>query len=261
MQVPGFRASRGLPAGVCAGLRAVAAALLCVTLATAWAQNPVAQEETDMATERDRMVERDIAGRGISDPRVLEAMRSVPRHRFLDPRQARDAYGDHPLPIGSGQTISQPYIVAHMTELVRPRPGDRALEIGTGSGYQAAVLSPLVDHVYTIEIVPELAERAAGVLAGLGYDNVTVRQGDGWAGWPQHAPFDVIVVTAAPDEVPSALLGQLAEGGRMVIPVGPVHAVQELRLIEKLESGELRDRRIAPVRFVPMTGGDGSPRP
>lgn len=214
-----------------------------------------------MAAERGRMVERDIAARGISDPRVLEAMRSVPRHRFVDARQAHGAYGDHPLPIGSGQTISQPYIVAHMTELARPQPGDRALEVGTGSGYQAAVLSPLVEHVYTVEIVPELAGRAAQVLDELGYDNVTVRQGDGWAGWPEHAPFDVVVVTAAPDEVPPALIEQLAPGGRMVIPVGPVHAVQELRLIEKLESGELRDRRLAPVRFVPMTGGDPPPSP
>lgn len=217
---------------------------------------------TDRFTrEREEMVEFQVRARGIRDERVLAAMRKILRHLFVPKGFERAAYEDRPLPIGEGQTISQPYIVAHMTELVRPRPGDRALEIGTGSGYQAAVLSPLVDHVYTIEIVPELAERAAGVLAGLGYDNVTVRQGDGWAGWPQHAPFDVIVVTAAPDEVPPALLGQLAEGGRMVIPVGPVHAVQELRLIEKLESGELRDRRIAPVRFVPMTGGDGSPRP
>lgn len=214
-----------------------------------------------MAAERGRMVERDIAARGISDPRVLEAMRSVPRHRFVDARQAHGAYGDHPLPIGSGQTISQPYIVAHMTELARPQPGDRALEVGTGSGYQAAVLSPLVEHVYTVEIVPELAGRAAQVLDELGYENVTVRQGDGWAGWPEHAPFDVVVVTAAPDEVPPALIEQLAPGGRMVIPVGPVHAVQELRLIEKLESGELRDRRLAPVRFVPMTGGDPPPSP
>lgn len=209
-----------------------------------------------MRAERERMVARDIAARGISDARILDAMRSVPRHRFVDARQAHAAYGDHPLPIGAGQTISQPYIVAHMTELARPQPDDRVLEVGTGSGYQAAVLSPLVAHVYTIEIVPELAERAARVLGRLGYGNVTVRQGDGWAGWSGQAPFDVIVVTAAPDQVPPALVEQLAPGGRMVIPVGPVHAVQALRLIEKLDSGQLRDRRVAPVRFVPMTGGD-----
>lgn len=239
--------------------RAAALALLCLPLAAACAAGPAADGEERMAAKRERMVERDIAARGVRDPRVLEAMRSVPRHRFVEPGQAESAYGDHPLPIGGGQTISQPYIVAHMTELVRPAPDDRVLEIGTGSGYQAAVLSPLVDHVYTVEIVPELAAGAAQVLAALGYDNVTVRQGDGWAGWPEHAPYDVIVVTAAPDQVPPALVKQLAPGGRMVIPVGPVHAVQELRLIEKLESGELRDRRIAPVRFVPMTGNPDPP--
>ena len=258
MSVRGHRRFRMFAAAGPRALRAAALALLCAPLAAACATGPPGpgQEDDDMAAERRRMVERDIAARGVDDPRVLEAMRSVPRHRFVGPRQARDAYRDHPLPIGSGQTISQPYIVAHMTELVRPQAGDRALEVGTGSGYQAAVLSPLVEHVYTIEIVPELAERAAATLDELGYDNVTVRQGDGWAGWPGHAPFEVIVVTAAPDEVPPALVEQLAPGGRMVIPVGPVHAVQELRLIEKSESGKLRDRRIAPVRFVPMTGGD-----
>ena len=254
-----FRSHRSFRMLPVAGLRAAALAVLCGPLAAACAAGPQspAPEDEDMAAKRERMVDQDIAARGVRDPRVLQAMRSVPRHRFVDPRRARDAYRDHPLPIGGGQTISQPYIVAHMTELVRPQPGDRALEVGTGSGYQAAVLSPLVGHVYTIEIVPELAERAAVVLDELGYDNVTVRHGDGWAGWPEHAPFEVIVVTAAPDQVPPALIEQLAPGGRMVIPVGPVHAVQELRLIEKVESGELRDRRIAPVRFVPMTGGDG----
>lgn len=229
-------------------------------LSIACAQVPAGPltEGDAMAAQRERMVERDIAGRGIGDPRVLAAMREVPRHRFVDPRHAYEAYGDHPLPIAGGQTISQPYIVAHMTELVRPGPDDRALEVGTGSGYQAAVLSPLVEHVYTIEIVPELARGARSVLAELGYLNVTVRQGDGWAGWPEHAPFDIIIVTAAPDEVPPALLEQLAPGGRMVIPVGPVHAVQELRLIEKSVAGELSEQHVAPVRFVPMTGGDGS---
>lgn len=213
-----------------------------------------------MAAERERMVEADIAARGVGDPRVLEAMRQVPRHRFVDPSDTDVAYGDHPLPIGGGQTISQPYIVARMTELVRPEPGDRALEVGTGSGYQAAVLSKLVGHVYTVEIVPELARQAARVLDGLGYDKVTVRHGDGWAGWPEEAPFDVIVVTATPDRVPPALLEQLAPGGRMVLPVGPVHAVQELRLVEKDASGGTRERTVAPVRFVPMTGGERDAR-
>lgn len=235
--------------------RTAAVALLCAPAVACAAE----QREQDMAVERERMVEADIAARGVRDPRVLEAMRQVPRHRFVDLPDARAAYGDHPLPIGGGQTISQPYMVAYMTELVRPEPGDRALEVGTGSGYQAAVLSPLVDHVYTVEIVPELARQAADLLAELGYGNVTVRQGDGWAGWPEQAPFDVIVVTAAPDRVPPALLEQLAPGGRMVVPVGPVHAVQELRLIEKTATGELRERTTAPVRFVPMTGGTNPP--
>ena len=232
-------------------------------LAMACAQVPAAPstEEAAMAAQRERMVERDLAARGISDPRVLDAMRSVPRHRFVDAGHAGQAYGDHPLPIAGGQTISQPYIVAHMTQLARPQPGDRALEVGTGSGYQAAVLSLLVDHVYTVEIVPELARESAALLARLGHDNVTVRQGDGWAGWPERAPFDIIIVTAAPREVPPALLEQLARGGRMVIPVGPVHAVQELRLVEKSAAGALRERIIAPVRFVPMTGGRDGPKP
>ncbi|WP_407354597.1 protein-L-isoaspartate(D-aspartate) O-methyltransferase [Luteimonas sp. R10] len=204
-----------------------------------------------------RMVDRQIEARGVRDPRVLEAMRTVPRHRFVPPERAAQAYRDHPLPIGHGQTISQPYIVAKMTELLQPERDDRVLEIGTGSGYQAAVLSRLVAEVYSIEIVEPLARRAETVLKELGYDDVTVRAGDGYAGWPEHAPFDAIIVTAAPERVPQALVEQLKPGGRMVIPVGPVHALQELRLIEKTENGALRDRRIAPVRFVPMTGGDG----
>ncbi|NZA28423.1 protein-L-isoaspartate(D-aspartate) O-methyltransferase [Luteimonas sp. SJ-92] len=201
------------------------------------------------------MVERQIAARGIGDQRVLAAMRAVPRHRFVGEGHAARAYEDHPLPIGHGQTISQPYIVALMTELLEPRAEHRVLEVGTGSGYQAAVLSPLVAEVYTIEIVEPLARRAAKVLDELGYDNVTVRAGDGYAGWPEHAPFDSIIVTAAPDRVPEALVEQLRPGGRMVIPVGPVHALQELRLIEKAADGTVTDTMVAPVRFVPMTGG------
>lgn len=244
-----------------ASLRGFALVAVPALLSVACARVPAAPptEDEGMAAQRERMVEQDIASRGIGDPRVLEAVRNVPRHRFVDPRFAQQAYGDHPLPIAGGQTISQPYIVAHMTELVRPQSGDRALEVGTGSGYQAAVLAPLVEHVYTVEIVPELARESAALLQQLGYDNVTVRQGDGWAGWPEHAPFDIIIVTAAPDHVPPALVEQLAPGGRMVIPVGPVHAVQELRLIEKTAAGELRGEHIAPVRFVPMTGGGTNP--
>lgn len=239
-----------------AGLRGLALPAACAMLPVASTPAVAAPpaEDDAMTAKRERMVGQDIAARGVSDPRVLEAVRSVPRHRFVDPRFAHEAYGDHPLPIAGGQTISQPYIVAYMTELARPRASDRALEVGTGSGYQAAVLSPLVEHVYTVEIVPELARESAALLQELGYGNVTVRQGDGWAGWPEHAPFDIILVTAAPDHVPPALVEQLAPGGRMVIPVGPVHAVQELRLIGKGASGGLREKRIAPVRFVPMTG-------
>jgi protein-L-isoaspartate(D-aspartate) O-methyltransferase len=159
------------------------------------------------------------------------------------------------LPLSHGQTISQPYIVALMTQLVRPRASDRVLEVGTGSGYQAAVLAELVQHVYTIEIEADLARTSAERLRELGYDNVTVRHGDGYVGWPEHAPFDIIVATAAPEEVPQPLLDQLKAGGRMVVPVGPTHSVQELRLIEKDDAGKLTTRTIAPVRFVPMRRG------
>jgi len=198
------------------------------------------------------MVEQQLAARDITDERVLAAMRKVPRHRFVPPQEERYAYADTPLPIGEGQTISQPYIVALMTQLARPAPTDRALEIGTGSGYQAAVLAELVDHVYTIELEPTLAERARRVLTELGYENVTARAGDGYAGWPEHAPFDIIIVTAAPDHVPQPLIEQLKPGGRMVVPVGPVGASQRLRLIEKDSSGKIKTRDLSPVRFVPL---------
>ena len=208
----------------------------------------------DDAARRTHMVERQLAGRGIDDPRVLEAMRRVPRHRFVPEAAAALAYSDSPLPIGHDQTISQPYIVALMTQLARPEPGDRALEVGTGSGYQAAVLAELVADVHTIEIVAPLAGQAARLLEELGYDNVAVRAGDGYAGWPEQAPFDVILVTAAPERIPAPLIEQLAPGGRLVIPVGPVHAVQELRVLEKREDGSLHERVVTPVRFVPLTG-------
>jgi protein-L-isoaspartate(D-aspartate) O-methyltransferase len=183
---------------------------------------------------------------------VLEAMRAVPRHLFVPPDWAEDAYHDGPLPIGHGQTISQPYMVALMTQLVRPAPQDRALEVGTGSGYQAAVLASLVSHVYTIELVPALAHDAEARLKQLNFDNVTVRAGDGYGGWPEHAPFDIVVVTAAPDRVPEPLLQQLKPGGRLVVPVGPRYGRQELLLLEKDSSGALRTTRVAPVRFVPL---------
>jgi protein-L-isoaspartate(D-aspartate) O-methyltransferase len=200
---------------------------------------------------RERMVEQQIVARDVSDPAVLEAMRSVPRHRFAPDHDPELAYSDRPLPIGHNQTISQPYIVARMTELVRPDPSDRVLEIGTGSGYQAAVLGEIVDSVYTIEILPELAATATTRLRRLGYDNVVVRNADGFKGWPRRAPFDAIVVTAAPEEIPPPLLEQLAEGGRMIIPVGSTGRTQQLTLVTK-KNGEISKQTLAPVRFVPF---------
>ena len=204
------------------------------------------------ARARAAMVANQIASRGVKDARVLEAMRTVPRHEFVPPSVRDDAYVDSPLPIGHGQTISQPYIVALMTELARPAPGDRVLEVGTGSGYQAAVLSRLVDKVFSVELVEPLAQSAAAALRRLGYANVVVRNGDGYLGWPDEAPFDIILVTAAPEEVPAALLAQLKPGGRMIVPVGRVWDVQDLQLIEKDASGKVRTRSIIPVRFVPL---------
>ncbi|TYT27508.1 protein-L-isoaspartate(D-aspartate) O-methyltransferase [Luteimonas viscosa] len=200
------------------------------------------------------MVEQQLAERDIDDPHVLEAMRAVPRHRFVPAALAADAYRDQPLPIGHDQTISQPYIVALMTQLARVSPGDRVLEVGTGSGYQAAVLGELGAQVYSIEIVAPLAQQAQRLLEELGYRNVVVKAGDGYAGWPEHAPFDAIVVTAAPERIPAPLLEQLKPGGRLVIPVGPLQSAQELRVVEKDASGQLHERDIAPVRFVPLTG-------
>jgi protein-L-isoaspartate(D-aspartate) O-methyltransferase len=209
-------------------------------------------EDPQLIQARRQMVDRDLRGRDIEDRRVLEAMARVPRHRFVAKDLQYAAYADHPLPIGQGQTISQPYIVALMTQLARPGPKSRALDIGTGSGYQAAVLGELCKEVFSIEIVKPLAEEATKRLAELGYKNVTVRQGDGYRGWPKHAPFDVIIVAAAPDHVPQPLLEQLAPGGRLVIPVGRWY--QELTVIEKRKDGTLRRTSVVPVAFVPMTG-------
>lgn len=189
----------------------------------------------------------------ITDERVLDAMRRTPRHEFVPPSLHSRAYEDSPLPIGHGQTISQPSLVAFMTAQLRPEPSDRILEIGTGSGYQAAVLAPLVAAVYTIEIVEPLGLRARETLTRLGYDQVHTRIGDGYQGWPEEAPFDAVIVTCAPDAIPRPLIDQLREGGRMIIPVGPQDDVQELVLLEKRE-GEILRRAILPVRFVPMTG-------
>jgi protein-L-isoaspartate(D-aspartate) O-methyltransferase len=210
-----------------------------------------AQKEGDGAS-RARMVETQIAARGVRDPRVLDAMRKVPRHLFVDPSQRGHAYEDHPLPIAASQTISQPYIVALMTELLALQPRSRVLEIGTGSGYQSAVLGELAAEVYSIEIVPDLARAAGEKLRQLGYSNVTVREGDGYRGWPEHAPFDGIIVTAAPERIPQPLIDQLAVGGRMVIPVGGFF--QELKVFTKRADGRVTEKDIIPVRFVPMTG-------
>ncbi|MGI6457252.1 MAG: protein-L-isoaspartate(D-aspartate) O-methyltransferase [bacterium] len=197
------------------------------------------------------MVEEQIEARGVKDKRVLDALRKVERHKFVPASIQPIAYQDSALPIGEDQTISQPYIVASMTELLDPKPTDKVLEIGTGSGYQAAVLGELVQDVYTIEIVESLGERAGKLLQELGYDNVHVRIGDGYKGWPQQAPFDKVIVTAAPDKIPQPLIDQLKVGGRMVIPVG--ESYQELYLITKTENGITKEVKY-PVRFVPMTG-------
>jgi protein-L-isoaspartate(D-aspartate) O-methyltransferase len=207
------------------------------------------QEAADRTQARAAMVRDQLRARDIDDPRVLEVMSRVPRHRFVaDDQQAR-AYEDHPLPIGHGQTISQPYIVAFMSQALRVQPDHKVLEIGTGSGYQAAVLGELANEVYSIEIVEPLGERARATLAALGYSNIHVRVGDGYQGWPEQAPFDRIMVTAAPVEVPPALVDQLKVGGLMAIPVGDV--MQELRILRKTES-RLETLETMPVRFVPM---------
>ncbi len=204
------------------------------------------------ATPRARMVEEQLQRRDIVDLRVLEVMARVPRHEFVPESQRRLAYADGPLPIGHDQTISQPYIVALMTQLARPRRGGRALDIGTGSGYQAAVLAELTGEVYSIEIVCPLADEARERLLRLGITNVEVRCGDGYRGWPEQAPFDVIILAAAPDHIPQPLIEQLAPGGHLVLPVGDVY--QELIDVEKHADGSVSQRSVIPVRFVPMTG-------
>jgi protein-L-isoaspartate(D-aspartate) O-methyltransferase len=237
-----------------------AAALLLATTVAATACDGRAAEGprvTALPTDGDadrraRMVETQIVARGVRDPRVLAAMRKVPRHLFVDAAQRAEAYEDHPLPIPGNQTISQPYIVALMTELLELKPTSRVLEIGTGSGYQSAVLAELAKEVYTIEIVPELASLAAKRLTELAYGNVRTREGDGYRGWPEEAPFDAVIVTAAPERIPQPLLDQLAPGGVMVIPVGGFF--QELKVFRKSVDGRVTERDILPVRFVPMTG-------
>lgn len=219
--------------------------------------SPVPGEASPPASEiyasaRQAMVEDQIVRRDVSDEAVLAAMRTVPRHEFVPDDYRDQAYEDHPLPIGHGQTISQPYIVALMSELADVQSGERVLEIGTGSGYQAAVLAQLTDQVYSIEIIPELAERAAETFARLGYDQIQVKQADGYYGWEEHAPFEAILVTAAPDHVPQPLVNQLADGGRMIIPVGPPGGYQSLWLLER-NGDEVVRYNWGGVRFVPFT--------
>ena len=232
---------------------------LCVWMFGCRSNNPEAmspeEREQWFALARKRMVREQLQGpgRNIRNPRVLAAMAKVPRHRFVPKEYWDEAYEDHPLPIGYGQTISQPFIVAFMTEAIDPQPDDKVLEIGTGSGYQAAILAELVKEVYTIEIVPELGRRAQRTLEELGYTNVHVRIGDGYRGWPEAAPFDAILLTCAPDHVPPPLTQQLKEGGRMILPVTGTFGMQELILLLK-KDGKLYERAVLPVRFVPMVG-------
>jgi protein-L-isoaspartate(D-aspartate) O-methyltransferase len=216
------------------------------------------REDDPFAAARREMVEEQLAGRDIVDARVLEVMARLAREHFVPEAARSHAYEDHPVPIGFGQTISQPYIVALMTQLARPASGDRALDVGVGSGYQAAILAGLCKHVYGVEIFESLATAAGQRLAALGCTNVTLRCGDGYQGWAEQAPFDVILVGAAPDHVPPPLIDQLAPGGRLVIPVGGYS--QELLLIEKLPDGSLHRSGVAPVQFVPMTGEAEQPR-
>jgi protein-L-isoaspartate(D-aspartate) O-methyltransferase len=226
---------------------------LCIACSMLVGCMTAAQDDgSDFRAQREAMVERQIRQRGVTDTRVLDAMRSVPRERFVPPELRAQAYEDGPLPIGAGQTISQPYIVAYMTEALEVAPTHKVLEVGTGSGYQAAVLSGLVREVYTIEIVPELARRAEGVLRDLKMSNVHVRAGDGYAGWPEQAPFDRIMVTAAPEEIPRPLIEQLVAGGRLVAPVGAQGGPQWMTIIDKTSNGVVEKRTI-PVQFVPFT--------
>ena len=210
-------------------------------------------QEATFETARNVMVEDQIQARGIDNQRVLKAMAEVPRHRFVPQEYRRQAYSDQPLPIGLGQTISQPYMVALMTELLRIQPGDKVLEVGTGSGYQAAVLAELTENVYTIEIIEALSHRAAQTLRELGYDHVQSKVGDGYYGWDEHAPYDAIIVTCAPDHVPQPLVAQLKEGGRMVVPVGPPGSYQTLWLVEK-KDGQVVSSNQGGVFFVPLLG-------
>jgi protein-L-isoaspartate(D-aspartate) O-methyltransferase len=230
--------------------RAFAASLILL-VASCETPDGLQQREPDWVSLRAAMVREQLRGRDVVNPRVLDAMSRVPRHLFVPEPDRADAYGDFPLPIGHAQTISQPYIVGFMTQALEIEPQHRVLEIGTGSGYQAAILAELAKEVYTIEIVAPLADRARSTLEALGYRNVRVRTGNGYLGWPEHAPFDRVMVTAAPDDVPRPLVDQLRVGGLMAIPVGTVD--QELRILRRTDTG-LETLRTLPVRFVPMVG-------
>ncbi len=230
---------------VCLGL--IFSAAHYVVAAPASAQPP-----DPNVTARNRLVDEDIAGAGIQDQRVIDAIRSTPRHEFVPQKQRKFAYFDMALPIGHGQTISPPFVVAYMTERLEPKSTDKVLEIGTGSGYQAAVLSPLVDEVYSIEIVEPLGKRAAGALKKLGYENVFTKVGDGYQGWAEHAPFDKIIVTCTPENVPQPLVDQLQEGGRMIVPLGERY--QQLLYLFKKVDGKLEKEPLEATYFVPMTG-------
>src|SRR2546423_8132699 len=246
----GTRLFRSRACGVIFGrMRIVAQYLLFAAIATSGCGQQV-PTPADFAAQRQRMVEQQLKARGIKDERVLAAMAKVRREEFVPADERGDAYEDGPLPIGFDQTISQPYIVAFMTEQLRLKPSDRLLEIGSGSGYQAAVLAELVADVYTIEIIEPLAKTAEATLQRLGYENVHLKIGDGYHGWPEEAPFDAIIVTCAPENVPQPLVNQLKDGGRMVIPVGDRFA-QQLYLLEK-KNGQLKESATLPVRFVPM---------
>ena len=235
-------------------LQLVLAALAAVA-SPALGQDAQAAAEARYRAQRLAMIDFQIAAQGVADKATLDAMRAVPRHQFVPPELRDRAYGDHPLPIGYGQTISQPYIVAYMTEMIRPRRGMRVLEVGTGSGYQAAILAELGCEVYTVEIFEALATSAAERLKRLGYGRVTVRHADGHFGWAEAAPFDAILVTTAAGYIPPILIEQLKPGGRLVIPVGSVYGVQNLILVEKDASGDVWTRNLLPVRFVPMLSG------
>jgi protein-L-isoaspartate(D-aspartate) O-methyltransferase len=220
--------------------------ILCVVMG-----DYIFPQEDKYITARNNMVKEQIIDRGITNSLTIKAMRKVPRHLFVPAESQNEAYGDYPMPIGYGQTISQPYIVAYMTEAVRPTERKKALEIGTGSGYQAAVLAEIVDKVYTIEIIPELATESAIRLKNLGYNNIITKSGDGYNGWAEFAPFDIIIVTAAAKDIPRPLTDQLAENGRLVIPVGQPGGVQELIMLVK-KNGKIEKTRLTYVRFVPF---------